>query len=146
MVAPEAERFWSKVQKGDGCWHWIACTGGGGYGAFTPTGTHRHTTAHRVAWRLTYDPIPKGQFVCHRCDNPRCCRPDHLFLGDAADNNQDRSRKGRHPLAKLNPALVRDIRRRYAAGENQRQLAEAFGVSQATIACVTSGRLWKHVE
>ena len=87
--APLGERFWIKVQKTPECWMWTASTDSDGYGQFD------HNHAHRVAWELTYDPIPPGLHVLHRCDNPPCVRPDDLFLGTPADNTRDMVEKGR---------------------------------------------------
>lgn len=87
-------RFWVKVAVGDSesCWPWLAGATGG-YGTIrTPRGMER---AHRIAWELTRGPVPVGLFVCHACDNPPCCNPDHLFIGTLADNNRDRHEKGR---------------------------------------------------
>lgn len=89
-------RFWDKVCFGqpDACWEWAgARKGSQGYGEF---GVNRMpATAHRVAWELTHGPIPDGLFVLHRCDNPPCCNPAHLFLGTHQDNMADRDAKGR---------------------------------------------------
>jgi len=87
-------RFWAKVEKTEGCWLWRGAARRG-YGAFSPQhGTTR--PAHRVAWELANSaPIPDGLCVLHRCDNPPCVRPDHLFLGTKKDNAQDAIRKGR---------------------------------------------------
>ena len=86
-----SQRFWDKVKKTPACWVWAGVTFRNGYGQFG-----RHSLAHRIAWELMYGPIPAGLCVLHRCDNPPCVRPDHLFLGTVADNNHDMCAKGRN--------------------------------------------------
>lgn len=95
------ERFWSKVDRGggpDACWLWTAHKTRGGYGQLRVDG--HQATAHRVSWELAHGPIPPGHgyhgtCVLHRCDNPPCCNPSHLFLGTNADNMADMKAKGR---------------------------------------------------
>jgi len=97
---PLGERFWSHVAKSDGCWLWTAHVNRTGYGHFALSRS-RGRSAHRVSHELNIGPIPSGMLVCHRCDNPRCVRPDHLFLGTPSDNMHDKVAKGRCPLASL---------------------------------------------
>jgi hypothetical protein len=158
------ERFWAKVERGPGCWEWTARRHRKGYGQFTmDRGGSRWTTvaAHRVAWELTHGPIPEGQLVCHRCDNPPCCNPEHLFLGTTSDNVVDSVVKGRwtrNPWrnqpkgertanAKLTEAAVREIRQRYATGGiSQQTLATEYGVNQTKISAVVRRETWAHVD
>ncbi len=87
------ELFWPNVRRGSGCWGWTALRHRDGYGITSRTlGRIR---AHRLSWQIHNGPIPRGMHVLHRCDNPPCVRPDHLFLGTHADNMADKIRKGR---------------------------------------------------
>lgn len=95
----DEKRFWERVRKSDACWVWVrGCFAGKySYGAFRAAGKLRK--AHRVSWELANGrPIPPGLMVCHRCDNPPCVRPEHLFLGTNQDNQRDASAKGRSPF------------------------------------------------
>lgn len=106
------ERFWLKStpEPNTGCWLWIDRSGDR-YGQFWWGRGRRPARANRMAWELTHGQIPVGMFVCHRCDNPACVNPDHLFLGTCADNVRDMMRKGRN-FAKTKPDS-------YARGERQ---------------------------
>jgi hypothetical protein len=97
------ERFWAKVCKWPGgCWEWKGQIGHGGYGRLFAGGRSRESKpAHRVSWELHYGPIPPDLFVCHHCDNPKCVRPSHLFIGTAADNVHDSMAKGRFNSARI---------------------------------------------
>jgi hypothetical protein len=166
-------RFWSKVLKTDGCWLWQAGTNEHGYGLIQVGKRSANnpvpSKAHRVAWELTYGPIPEGENVLHNCpggDNPACVNPAHLFLGSQKDNVRDMWAKGRagtrsypgrkvspgqifrgtaNKSAKLDDDKVRAIRKAYAAGATQTRLAEQFGVSQAVVSKVVLRQTWTHV-
>lgn len=154
-----ANRFWSKVNRSssDGCWPWIGSTSAYGYGEFQ-TGSRRSKTrkvyrAHRVAWELIHGNIPLGLHVLHRCDNPPCVRPDHLFLGTAADNVADRIAKGRtnQPtgeaigMAKLTVREVVQIRLQRLHGKSVIALAKEYGVSRSSIYSIVNYKMWKEV-
>lgn len=100
-------RFWERLRKSadpDGCWEWTGSNAGDRpYGKVSFRG--RQWKTHRLAWTLAYGVIPAGMNVCHRCDNPACCRPSHLFLGTQRDNMRDAASKGR-VLAQAHPERV----------------------------------------
>lgn len=145
-----ADRFWPRVSKSEGCWEWTGGLSTYGYGKISRSdrGRVEHLTAHRVSWELHFGPVPDGQLVCHRCDNRRCVRPDHLFLGTPADNSRDMAQKGRslqgerHHKAKLTPAAVQAIRS--ADATPNAELAARYGVSDQTIRAVRAGKAWRH--
>lgn len=105
--ATPADRFWQKVRKSDGCWEWTARVSPEGYGEFWDD---RNVRAHRFSWSLVNGPIPDGLMVCHRCDNPRCVRPDHLFLGTNRENIRDMMAKGRHSVMSVRASQTHCIR------------------------------------
>lgn len=156
-VPPEI-RFWARVKRGgpSECWEWLGSTTEFGYGWFRAAGTWG---AHRYSWTLHFGPIPDGMCVLHRCDNPRCCNPAHLWLGTNQDNNADCFSKGRmkpnsgqrargeqHGLAKLDADAIREIRRRRADGAGIKDLGVEFGVNHTNISSICLGKTWRHVK
>jgi hypothetical protein len=150
----DIERFWRGVDKNgpNGCWIWKGARISTGYGAIRSKKDTWMT--HRVAWTITNGPIPKGKVACHKCDNPICCNPDHLFIGTAMDNVKDMTSKGRrndlkgedHSKAILTAQTVRLIRFVYGnGGYTQKRLGEIFGVTKPTIQCIVENRTWRHI-
>lgn len=124
--------FWQRVRKTAQCWEW--------FGPLTPVGygTHGAKRVHRLSWEMANGPIPDGLHVLHKCDNRKCVRPDHLFIGTHQDNLADAGRKGRMRM-KLSIADIRRVRARYASGQwLQRELAVEFGVKRGTISRIVN--------
>jgi len=155
-IANPEMHFWSRVNilRGNLCWEWTGPLNNWGYGR-AKLSTIKTQIASRVAWILTSGVTPpKGVLVCHKCDNPKCCRPDHLFLGTPSDNSQDRENKSRgrdvkgrnHHHAKLTNENVRDILKMRSEGLFLREIAEKFKVTIATISYVTTGKTWTHIK
>lgn len=147
-------RFWSKVDRSggpDACWPWIASRLVDGYGQFFCCGTMRR--AHRIAWMLFAGVLPEELCVLHRCDNPPCVNPAHLFLGTVVENNSDMTRKGRgvflfgsaNGSALLTEDVVLDIRREWATGISPRRIAARRGIGYTTVYDIVRGRRWGHL-
>lgn len=159
-VIPLSERLWRRVEKSAGCWVWRGSVNDNGYGSIRVAGRRsKLARVHAVSYELTYGPIADGMSVLHRCDNPPCVRPDHLFLGTRGDNFADCLSKGRydwdghdrpigtdHPNAKLTEQAVLQARTRYYAGQaTSTALARELGVHDATARGFLRGRSWRHV-
>lgn len=152
MDARLIERFEAKFVKEGGCWNWKASCAGKGYGQIKLPGERRQIYAHRLSWLIYRGEISDNRQVLHRCDNPKCVNPEHLFLGTCADNLQDMKQKGRHlygsrnSRAKLTEDDVKQIKRCLDSGMTQTRIAKAFGVSQIEISRINTGRRWAHVS
>lgn len=148
-------RFAARVgeQMLSGCILWTGNVHCKGYGTINADNRRSQPLlAHRVAWELAHGPVPEGLHVLHRCDVRLCVNAaEHLFLGTIVDNNADMVAKDRHARgernrhAKLTPELVREIRRRAAAGEFHRVIASSVNVTRACVSNIVRREQWKHV-
>jgi hypothetical protein len=159
LVGSEIDRlrrhFWSKVEKGEGCWLWRGNVTGSGYGAI---GLKKWKfMAHRLSFLLEHGEIPDGLLVCHTCDVRLCVRPTHLFLGTYQENTADARLKGRllgahapthgaqHPNAKLTDDMVHELRRRFQRGDGPGVLAKDYGIARSNVYQIVRGHTWKEV-
>lgn len=145
-----ADRFWKNVKKSKDCWEWLGQKDYCGYGVIK----FREKTikAHRIAFELATGKSPIGLCVLHRCDNPGCVNPKHLYLGTPKDNAMDRMRKGRggnlkgehNGRAKLSLEQIETIRDLFSTGAYSKvKLGKIFGVSDAQIGNIVRGIHWK---
>ena len=149
----QIDRFWNMVDIGESekCWNWKHTTNKWGYGRVKFD--HHQFGAHRVAWALANRTDPGDQLICHTCDNPLCCNPKHLFLGNHSTNALDATRKGRwhsnagenHGLAKLTESDIADIRSMYLRGYSQKTIAEVLNIHQSTVSRIMSHKRWSHL-
>lgn len=145
-------RFWALISLNfapGACWLWTGDTTGAGYGRFKHGG-HR-ISANRIAYALFNGETPSGMFVCHKCDNPGCVNPNHLFLGTPTDNMVDKVAKKRHAHGErtgtsiLKTAEVLEIDRLLAEGASLKRVADAFGVSKRTVHKIKARQNWTHL-
>ena len=147
---PIKDRFFARVKKGDSCWEWSGIPRRGGYGQIMVQ--RQRWFSHRLSWTIANGKIPDEIFVLHKCDNPICVNPDHLFLGTAEDNAQDSVAKGRssrgerNGMAKIKADDVVEMRRRYFSGETQVALAKTYKIDRGHLSKVVNGLSWKHVR
>lgn len=149
------DRFWQKVNKksDDECWEWQGSLHHvWGYGNFRVC--QKYTAAHRYSWSLHFGEIPMGMFICHKCDNPACVNPSHLFLGTPQDNVTDKIQKGRqadvhgelNPRAKLSEEDAKTILLKHKQGMQNKTLADLYGVAPSTIYLLVSGKNWSYLQ
>ena len=146
------KRFWLKVaiRNNNECWNWKASIKPNGYGQFRLKEKIKY--AHRTAWELTNGKIPDDICILHYCDNPKCCNPNHLFLGTHQDNIADRVAKGRtargskHYKAKLTEDNVKDIKKLLSNGILQKRIAKIYSVTSSIICDINRGKSWTHIQ
>lgn len=161
----DLNRFWANVNKNGTihpydsklgmCWEWTRSCGSHGYGQFSRN--KENILAHRASWEIEFGDITPNMEVCHSCDNPVCCNPNHLFLGTHKENMRDMIDKGRgdhlrnnntkgerHGMHKLSLEQVECIRQLYAKGDiSQSQLARNYHVRQGTIWYIVKNKTWR---
>jgi hypothetical protein len=145
------DRFWAKVSTRLECWEWQGAKNRFGYGCLH---YENEELAHRVSWLIHNGLIPKGLCVLHKCDNPCCVRPDHLFLGTQKDNMEDMVLKGRGKtpnlkgedcnFSKLSATQVLEIRG-LDGKKTQSDIAALYGVKQANVSAILLRKNWKHI-
>jgi hypothetical protein len=151
--------FEKHVIRKEGCWSWAGPIAHGGYPVMSCDKNLGSDRGHRASWIIHKSAIPKGLYVCHKCDNPICTNPNHLWLGTAKENNDDKIAKCRQAntvpphkrgeengSAKLNEIQVKEIRILLEKGLTSRAIGMQYGVSKTTILRIKNGKNWKHIE
>jgi len=144
-------RIKERVKIDSGCWVWQMGTDKDGYGMITFT--MKSLRAHREVYRIVHGAIPKGMLVCHTCDNPSCCNPDHLYLGSPADNSGDMVKRKRNwktvgencHTSKLTEKDVVEIRRLFDLGVSCARIARDYGLSKSSVWSIKKRKSWKHI-
>lgn len=148
------EKFISKlIKKDNGCWEFPTSKNSDGYATTCYEG--KRISAHRLAYILFNDDYDENLHVLHKCDNPSCCNPDHLFQGTHQDNMLDRNNKNRtknralmgeeNPSSRFTEANITEIRSLYAGGETQREIGKKFNAHQSVISNIVLRKTWRHI-
>lgn len=140
------------IKTDEGCWKWKGTTKGAGYGKLHLSDSF--ISAHRASWLIHYGEIPNNLCVLHKCDNPECTNPSHLFIGTSKDNTQDMIKKGRKNPAlgetrsiKLTNEKVLQIKNLLKKNElTQLEIGQLFNVDQSTISNIKRNKRWKHIN
>jgi hypothetical protein len=150
------ERYnWYVIKADQGCWEWFGHKHNYGYGQFRLK-SRKYMYAHRASWIIHFGEIPKGMHVLHKCDNPVCSNPDHLFLGTAKDNMLDAIKKRRHPtmgksgeenhMSKLTKEQVLGIRKMVSSGFKHKPVAEKYGISVSHVSTIVQHTCWRELR
>ncbi len=139
------ERSFNKfVIKQDGCWDWRGSKKKKlPYGMMTIRG--KEYMAHRVSYMIHIGEIPEGRVVLHKCDNPPCSNPDHLYVGTYQDNQDDKRERGRCKVEKLSVEQVIQIKSLLSEGFSCHEVSRRFKCSPTNICNIKNGKIWKWV-
>ena len=147
------DRFWKYVEVNgvNECWPWSASlTVHGGYGQLNDRG--KLLKAHRISYEIHYGGVPEGMFVCHRCNNPKCCNPKHLYAGTPKQNWDDTIVAGTRYVPKLSGESVYCSKLKESeviyirqSQESGCALAIRYGVTKSAVSCIRRGKTWKHL-
>ncbi len=144
------EDFYKNAKFNNDCLEWQKYTNRHGYGYVALNG--KNWSIHRLSYYFTYGEIPKGKWILHKCDNRKCIKPEHLYLGDNKQNVKDRMMRGRsakgenNGQSKLTETQVRSIKRLLSKKWTQCSIAERFGVHQSTIFSIKHNEYWKDIK
>lgn len=144
--APIEQIFHAKYKRDEGCWNWTGSKDKDGYGVFFYK--KKGYRANKLALQFAGNPVPDGYYACHKCDNPSCVNPSHLYVGTPQQNSDDCRSRGRNQKgekvhsAKLTEADVQLIRASFLTDE---EAGRRFGVSRSNISMIRTRRTWKHV-
>ena len=150
LSAPD--RFNRQVKKGDGCWKWTSSVDRDGYGLFRGVvGDTPYLKAHRWSYAFHKGPIPKDMMVCHRCDNPSCVNPEHLFLGTGSDNQTDKWQKGRGRVAfgeNAGKAILTEDQALAVLQDHRpyTQIAADYNIAASTVGSIKQRISWRHLQ
>lgn len=149
------ERLWSKIDRrgNDECWLWTGCRTKKGYGMILAEHERKYIPAHRGVWAEIHGAIKGGVEICHKCDNPPCCNPEHLFSGTHQENMADCATKKRfnpargelQHAAKLTEELIGKIIQDRLLGASYKKLSAKYGVAESSIHKAVTGKSWKHL-
>lgn len=156
LTPSDISRFWSKVNVDSplNCWEWQAYLNHSDYGMYQLD--DRPFYAHRISYFLEHGTLPEGIFILHRCDNPKCVNPNHLFTGTLEDNARDRAQKhrsrdsrgeksGSAKLCAMDIITIREILDNHPPKGTKTKLAAQYGITKATISKIVQRERWKHI-
>lgn len=145
-VASTFDDFKAKIRVTPGCWIWNGVVLSNGYGQFTMKG--KRYGAHRFSYSAYIGKIEDGIFICHKCDNPICVNPDHLFPGTPLENMRDKIKKGRQAVgenANRGHLKAQDVLAIRSSQSSTKEEAEKYGISTANVKSIRARKIWKHL-